>query len=168
MILTNFVDVLATWFYLGRSPKAPGTMGTLGALPLAWLMMVLLPSEVYLLVVLGFVVLGVFVCQAYEQKYHRHDPSEIVIDEVAGYLISMAWLPLSWLSFLLAFLLFRFFDILKPFPVGWADKRLNGGLGVMADDILAGIMSNLVLQGLFFSQWGHSLLQNIGFYKSVF
>ena len=84
----------------------------------------------------------------YERTYQVHDPKEIVIDEVVGYVIAMTWLPLTWQSFLAAFVMFRFFDILKPGPIRRIDQKVKGGLGTVLDDVAAGLISSVLLQVL--------------------
>jgi phosphatidylglycerophosphatase A len=105
--------------------------------------------------VLLLIPLAIIAAAAYEQDHLHadsadgHDRSEIVIDEVVGFLITMVWLPMTWQSLLLGFLLFRFFDILKPFPIGYLDRKVPGGLGVVVDDIAAGIFASLILQAVY-------------------
>lgn len=140
----QLVEFAATFAYVGRIPKAPGTFGSLAAVPLALLLQP--GGEVfYMVVTLLLAAVAIWVAQAYEAQFKTHDPKEVVIDEVVGVLIAFTMLT-TWSSLLAAFLLFRLFDILKPFPVGWADKKLEGGLGVVADDILAGIFASLIMQ----------------------
>lgn len=86
-----------------------------------------------------------WIAQLYEVLFDSHDPKEVVIDEVAGTLVAFAALS-TWPMFIAAFVLFRFFDILKPFPIGWADKNIKGGVGVVADDLIAGILANAIIQ----------------------
>ena len=144
--MTSFFLQLATFFGAGRLPKGPGTWGSLAALPLA----ALLIWGVNPLIYMGFCVLllpvGILAAEVYERTHGGHDHSEIVIDEVLGMLITLTWLPFTWQSFVLGFLLFRFFDILKPFPISYLDKHVRGGVGVMADDVLAGLVANVILQ----------------------
>ena len=90
--------------------------------------------------------LGVWAAQVYENQSHTHDSKEIVIDEVVGYLITMTWLPITWQSMLLGFIVFRFLDIVKPPPIRQVDQKVPGGFGVMADDILAGVIGSLLMQ----------------------
>ncbi len=96
-------------------------------------------------IVLVIAIVGIIASQAYQDETGDHDRSEIVIDEVAGFLITMALVPIHWKSIALGFILFRFLDILKPGPIGWLDKNLKGGAGVMADDIVAGIIGNIII-----------------------
>ncbi|MCB9026934.1 MAG: phosphatidylglycerophosphatase A [Bdellovibrionaceae bacterium] len=142
------IRFIATWGYVGLSPKAPGTIGTLATLPLAYLLMAW-GAYPHMVVTFLLTIFAIFICVSYENFYQTHDSKEIVIDEVVGFLITMAWLPLTWQSFVLGFIFFRFFDILKPFPIGWLDKNLKGGFGVVADDIAAGIISNILLQWIY-------------------
>lgn len=139
------VSALALGLGLGRSPWAPGTVGTLLGIPLVFLFSQLgmLP---YMLATLVFIVLSIVVCHLYEKQTEKKDPKEVVIDEVAGFLVAMTWLPLSWSSFLAAFLLFRLFDVWKPLFIGYLDKNVKGGLGIVADDLAAGIVTNIILQ----------------------
>ena len=143
---------LATWMGLGLSPKAPGTVGTLGAIPFAVVAVYALgQSAAYLLFVFAFFLFGTYICHLTEKSNLRHDSSEIVIDEVAGYLLAVTWLPNTWQTYVYAFVLFRVFDIIKPPPIRQIDKKIGGGFGVMADDMAAGIAANLVLQWLYYS-----------------
>jgi len=96
-----------------------------------------------------FMLFAVLVAEFYERQVDGHDRSEVVIDEVAGFVIAMTWLPLTWQSWLGAFVPFRLLDALKPPPLSWMDEKIKGGLGVVADDIAAGIMTNFVLQIVF-------------------
>lgn len=140
--------MLATWFYLGKLRPAPGTWGTLGAIPLI-LGLSLLPPNAYLAGAFGFTILAMFVAHFYGRSREGHDRQEIVIDEVAGFLITMAWLPLTWQTWILGFMIFRVLDIYKPPPIRQIDQKVRGGVGVVADDVVAGIIANLILQILF-------------------
>jgi phosphatidylglycerophosphatase A len=149
------LQLCATWFGCGLSPWVPGTVGTVGAIPLVWLFMKFGVMG-YLYATFTFVVFSVFVAQAYELEIAgAHDTPEVVIDEVAGLLVTMAWLPFHWHWVLLGFLLFRALDMLKPFPISWIDRKILGGVGAVSDDILAGVIANIVLQYLFqHHMWG--------------
>lgn len=146
--LRNFLKNLATFFGVGRFPKGPGTAGTVATIPV-----VLLLSWAGPLVYMAFTILllpiAVWAAQVYEDDQGGHDHKEIVIDEVLGFLITMTWLPMTWKSMLIGFLLFRVLDIFKPFPIGYLDRKLPGGLGVVLDDVVAGIIANIVLQYLY-------------------
>jgi phosphatidylglycerophosphatase A len=138
--------LIYTGLGLGLAPKAPGTFGTLLGIPLHFLLAGQAWGWRLALAVLVLAV-GWWAAEKAESEIGRHDAPEVVIDEVAGYLTAMLLapppLPLAWLA---GFVFFRFFDILKPWPVGWADRCVPGGLGVMADDILAGLYAGLALQ----------------------
>lgn len=130
--------LVATWFLSGLSPKAPGTLGSLAALPFAWgLLMVggwpLLAAASVVVFVIGLWATGVYI-QAGPDK----DPGSVVVDEVAGQWIALLPATLSPMAFLVGFALFRFFDILKPWPISWSERRFGGAFGVMIDDVLAG------------------------------
>ena len=129
--------VLSTWFGTGCLPIAPGTFGTLAAAPLILVLNNL--GIWYSAVTLLFIVaIAVWSAGLAQDLLKKKDASEIVIDEVAGFLLATALLPFSWLSLGLVFFLFRFFDILKPFPIKNLE-RLSGGIGIVMDDLLAGL-----------------------------
>ena len=135
----------------GLAPKAPGTFGTLAAVPLAFLM----PASplAQLLVVAVLFGIGVHCCGRCAEALGVHDHGAIVWDEVVGYLLAMVAVPraLGWI--VLGFALFRLFDIVKPWPIGAIDRRVGGGLGIMLDDIVAALFAAVVLQGLLRSGW---------------
>lgn len=142
--------LLASGFGSGLFPFAPGTAGSALALLLALPAMRHLQLETHLVIIaVGFVV-GVWCCDKLAKRLGSKDPSIIVWDEFIGQWISLLLLPPVWYWLLAAFLLFRLFDILKPWPAIWADKSLSGGLGIMLDDVFAGIYTLLVLQGVMF------------------
>ena len=130
--------MLAFGFGSGLSQKAPGTMGTLAAIPLWWLL-AQLPLSTYLVVVLVAAVAGILICGRAADRLGVHDHGGIVWDEFVGFWIAMAALPVTWQSLILGFVLFRLFDILKPWPISWLDRRVSGGFGIMIDDVIAGI-----------------------------
>ncbi len=143
--LKNPVHWLAFGFGSGCAPVAPGTFGTLAAvalyIPLSWL-----PPALYL-VVLGLVILaGIGLCGRTSKDLGVHDHGGIVWDEFAGYFVTMIAAPPGWQGIVLGFLLFRLFDIWKPWPIRWLDKNLEGGLGIMVDDLLAGFYALVLLQ----------------------
>jgi len=139
--------LIATGFYSGYLPKAPGTWGSLVGLLLFFLLHAL-NFEIYLAVVGGLFVLGTFAAGEAEKIMDHKDPGLIVIDEIVGMLITMIAIPATPLAMALGFILFRIFDIWKPFPIRFIDQRFHGGLGIMLDDIVAGIYSLVVLQVL--------------------
>ncbi len=139
---------IATGFYSGYLPKAPGTWGSLVGLLLFFLLHTL-NLQIYLAVVAAIFVLGTFAAGEAEKIMDRKDPGLVVIDEIVGILITMIAIPATPLAMALGFILFRIFDIWKPFPIRLIDQRFHGGLGIMLDDIVAGIFSLVILQILF-------------------
>ena len=148
--------LVATFFGVGFSPVAPGTVGSLAALPLAFS---LLHMEVFsaTLIVIGLYFLGLWSANQLEKASGQHDAQMIVIDEVVGLCVNA--LLLSWwflgaadpyLLLLLSFLSFRLFDVLKPWPIGWIDRTVDGGVGVMIDDLVAALMGVLAVAGGYF------------------
>lgn len=129
---------------LGLAPKAPGTFGTLLGIPLLFLMPQNLAA--YLVVVLVLFAFGVWCCHVCARELGVHDHPGIVWDEVVGYLITMVMLPRTALWVLAGFVVFRIFDIVKPWPISWVDRQVHGGLGIMLDDVLAAVFSVLLLQ----------------------
>jgi phosphatidylglycerophosphatase A len=128
----------------GLSRYAPGTMGTVMAVPFAILLKSLPVSAFWLALVVLFVA-GIYLCDVSSKRLGQHDPGGIVWDEMVGYWLTVALLPLQWTWMLAAFLLFRFFDIFKPWPVSLAERRFGGGLGIMLDDVIAALYAMLVL-----------------------
>ena len=136
--ITNPIHFLALGFGSGLLPKAPGTFGTLAAIPLYLL---LAPSSmiVYLIAVIVMSIVGIYICGKAAKDAGVHDHGAIVWDEIVGFLITMFMIPLSWKSVIVGFILFRIFDIFKPWPISFIDKNVHGGLGIMLDDIIAGL-----------------------------
>ena len=143
-LLKNPVHFLAFGFGAGLSPKAPGTFGTLVAIPL-YILICALSLPWYVAVVVVCCVLGIFICGQTANDLGVHDHGGIVWDEIAGFLIALTAVPLTWWNIVLAFVLFRFFDILKPWPISWLDKNVHSGLGIMLDDIVAGVFAWAIL-----------------------
>lgn len=143
--LAQPLHFLAFGMGAGLSPKAPGTMGTLLAVAI-YLPLSYLPIWWYLAITLVAIVAGIWICGWSARQLGVHDHPGIVWDEIAGYLVTMIWAPpgIPWV--LAGFVLFRFFDILKPGPIGWLDRRVKGGLGIMLDDVAAGIAAMACLQ----------------------
>ena len=137
---------LAAWGPCGLVPVAPGTAGTLGAIPLFWLLRDL-PLWLYLVTLVGFVALAVRAADVAGRHWKVADASPIVIDEVAGYLVTMALFPWSWGGAILGFLLFRLFDVVKPWPASALDRRKDG-LGVVGDDLAAGVWAAAAYAGV--------------------
>lgn len=140
---------LATGFGSGKAPFSPGTFGSAAALPLCalvWLLGLGLGTPFAYLLITALIIVSVVVAEKAEKLLGEKDPSCVVIDEFAGMLVTFAGVTLTWKVTLAGFLLFRFFDILKPIPVRTLEKVLPGGAGVVMDDVAAGIMAGLVLQ----------------------
>ncbi len=135
--------LLAAWGPCGLSPVAPGTVGTLGAVPLAWAVSGLAPLP-FAAFLAAFLALSVHAATIAGGHWRVVDASQIVIDEVMGYLVTMAFVPFSWAAALLGFALFRAFDVLKPWPVSALD-RVKSGLGVVLDDVAAGLYAGALL-----------------------
>ncbi len=140
--------LIATWFGVGLLPWAPGTWGSLVALPLAWLIAAQFGRIGLLLAALLVLAVGWWAAAAVTKASGVEDEGSVVVDEVAGQWLTLVAAPLSPLAYALGFLLFRLFDIAKPWPVRWADRALGGGLGVMADDVLAALYAVVVLSVL--------------------
>jgi len=136
---------IATGFGAGYLPKAPGTWGSLLALPLHFFLRQLAPNH-YALALGAIFFIAVITAGQAEKILDRKDPGVVVIDEVIGMLITLIAAPNNPLVWLLGFALFRFFDIFKPYPIRLIDQRVNGGMGIVLDDVLAGIYSLIVLQ----------------------
>ena len=136
---------LATGCYVGYIPFAPGTLGSLIGLPLCFLLAGIQLSAA-MMAVLVFIFLAIWISGAAARGLKRKDPGCIVIDEIAGMVVTFIGLPFTLTTAALGFILFRILDILKPFPIRIIDQRLSGGLGIVADDVVAGIFSNLIIR----------------------
>ena len=146
-ILANPIHLLAFGFGAGLSPKAPGTMGTVVAV-LIYLLLPSMPPIIYAGLILLSFVFGIWICGKTAEDLGVHDHGGIVWDEFVGYWVTMFMAPSGLFWVLLGFVLFRLLDIFKPWPIKWADKELAGGLGIMLDDVLAGIMAALCMKAL--------------------
>ena len=151
-ILSDPILFLAFGFGSGLAKKAPGTMGTLAAIPVYWLF-----AQADLLIYSVLTVIattaGIWICDIAAKKLAVHDFGGIVWDEVAGYLITMWLVPCTWQTVLTGFVLFRIFDILKPWPIKWLDRHVKGGFGIMIDDVLAAVFAGGLLVLLVNYQW---------------
>jgi len=151
-ILTDPVLFLAFGFGSGLAKKAPGTFGTLAAIPIYWLF-----SQTgivfYSLLTVIVTVAGIRICGVAAEKLAEHDFGGIVWDEIAGYLITMWLVPFSWNAAVLGFVLFRIFDIVKPWPIKWIDRKVQGGFGIMLDDVLAAVFAGILLLWAVNSGW---------------
>jgi len=139
---------MATGFGVGYSPVAPGTLGTLVAIPVYYFLSNI-SSPIYEITLIGFFFLSVWISENAEIFFGKKDDQRIVIDEMMGFLITMLWVPKTMRFILIGFLLFRFFDILKPFPIRRLERRLKGGFGVVWDDVMAGVYGNIILHFLY-------------------
>ena len=140
----NPLCMVALGFGAGALPRAPGTWGTLAAVPIYLLLSRLALSQ-YLLLLTVLFLAGVWICGITVRKLGVQDHAAIVWDEMVGFWVSMAAAPPGWMWLLTGFVLFRLFDIWKPWPIAWLDRRIAGGLGVMADDLVAGLYAALCL-----------------------
>jgi len=147
--MNHVILALATGFYVGMLPKAPGTWGSLAAF-LPWFFLKNLSLQSYLTVLVFVFVLGFFVSGSAEKILDRPDAGPIVIDEFLGMFITLTLAPPYPGAWILGFVLFRIFDIFKPFPVSWFDKNIHGGIGIMMDDVIAGLYALASLQLLWF------------------
>ena len=141
--MNRLVKVISSGFGLGYSPVASGTVGSLLGIPLVWFY----PNS--LVMALLLIILGIWSSSQGEKLFGEKDSSKIVIDEVAGYYLAMLALPLTWPFFLSAFFLFRILDVIKPGPIKRL-QELKGGWGVVADDLAAGILTNIILRIFYF------------------
>lgn len=152
-------EFLAFGFGSGLAPKAPGTFGTLAAVPIAYFLLGL-NAYAYLAVLIVTAVWGIYLCGVAARAQQCHDHPGIVWDEFVGYWITLFLAPQAWEWLLIGFVLFRFFDIVKPWPIRLIDKNLHGGVGIMLDDILAGLFAWVCLQGLLWADvdnWLHNI-----------
>ncbi len=148
-LLKHPAQLLALGFGSGLAPKAPGTFGTLAAVPL-YLMFSSTLFEWQLLIVVASFFAGIYLCNVTATALGVHDHPAIVWDEFVGFWLTMLALPLlgvslDWLLLLLGFIFFRLFDIIKPWPILWVDQKVHGGFGIMFDDVLAGLYAGLLL-----------------------
>ncbi|MCL1067654.1 phosphatidylglycerophosphatase A [Shewanella olleyana] len=147
--LKNPVHFLALGFGSGLAAKAPGTFGTLAAVPLVYLMGHLSLTAFIIITVISTLV-GFYICDKAAKDMGVHDHGAIVWDEVAGLMITMVAAPAGLIWLVIGFALFRFFDILKPWPIRWLDAKVHGGFGIMIDDVLAGIFALVCLQAIYY------------------
>jgi len=147
-VFTNPIHLLAFGFGSGLSPVAPGTFGTLAALPF-WLLILILPFSLQLTVIAVAFVIGIYICDKTSHALKVHDHGGIVWDEFVGVWVTLMFVPEGWLGVVAGFLVFRFFDIVKPWPIKWLDSHVRGGFGIMVDDLIAGLLAGAVLLVVF-------------------
>ncbi|MBJ7554630.1 phosphatidylglycerophosphatase A [Marinomonas spartinae] len=152
-IWRNPIHFLAFGLGSGAAPKAPGTFGTAAAIIPFFFIWQYLSDSQYLLMLVATSLLGVFLCHKTAKDLGVHDHSGIVWDEFVGFWITMWLAPTGWQYIAVGFVLFRLFDILKPWPISWFDKNVHGGFGIMIDDILAGVAAFAVMQLLGHFVW---------------
>ncbi len=143
-ILRDPIHFLAFGFGAGLMPRAPGTAGTLVAVPL-FLLSTTWGHTVQSVITVAITLIGIYICEQSSRKLGVHDHSGIVWDEIAGFFIACWAIPLQWQWLAAAFVVFRFFDIVKPSPIREADHSLKGGVGIMLDDVLAGVFTGVIL-----------------------
>jgi phosphatidylglycerophosphatase A len=144
-MMKRLAIVLATFGYVGYFPIAPGTAGSAAGLLLYVVLRWIGLPVVDLAAIAGLFAVGIWAGSVAERHYATEDPGYVVLDEVIGMLVTLALVPVTWKGALLGFFLFRGFDIVKPFPARQCE-RLHGGLGIMADDVVAGLYGNLALR----------------------
>ena len=143
--MNQLIIAIATGCYVGRLPTAPGTWGSIAAF-VPWFFIRGLSLPLYLATIAILFIIGFFAAGSAEKLMDQPDPGCIVIDEIVGMLVALTLVPDHPAAWLLAFILFRIFDIWKPFPVSWFDRHIHGGLGIMMDDVMAGIYALICLQ----------------------
>ncbi len=143
-MINRFIIILATGLGVGYSPVLPGTVGTLLAIPI-YIFLSEIPSPIYELTLIGFFFLSVWISERAEQFFGKKDDRRIVIDEMMGFFLTLIWLEKTQHTIVMGFILFRFFDIIKPFPIRRLEKKWRGGYGVVLDDVMAGVYANIVL-----------------------
>ncbi|MBU0465295.1 MAG: phosphatidylglycerophosphatase A [Proteobacteria bacterium] len=146
----KFIIFIATGFYSGKIPFAPGTFGTIAAIPFA-LVFLIIPTSFIGIYIAGLILVAIYFSDQAEKILGKKDPGCIVIDEIAGYVVTMSWVPINIYTIVAGFFIFRFFDIVKPGPVKYFENNFSGGAGVVLDDIMAGILSAAVLRILYLS-----------------
>jgi len=146
---TSFILFIATGAYSGRSPWAPGTMGSLVSLPICYLFS-LLPWYLSLMIILSMLPFSAWISSEAENMLQTKDPSQVVIDEILGMMICFFAIPFSGYTASIGFICFRFFDILKPYPIRFIDQTVPGGWGIVLDDVIAGIYAHIILRLILF------------------
>ncbi len=143
--LKNPVVLFASGFGAGCAPIAPGTAGTMVAIPFVYVIQ-MLGLNMFVAATVAISLLGILICGLAAKQLGVHDHPGIVFDEIAGYFVTMIAAPDGWVWIVIGFVLFRLFDILKPWPISWLDRRVSGGFGIMLDDIVAGMFALVCMQ----------------------
>ncbi|QDP01801.1 phosphatidylglycerophosphatase A [Thalassotalea sp. PS06] len=146
--LSNPIHLLAVGFGSGLAPKAPGTFGTAVAVPL-FLLCAQLPLSYLIGLTIIMALAGIYICDKAAKDAGVHDHGAIVWDEIVGFFICMLGISVNWMTLLVGFILFRFFDIVKPWPIRLIDRKVRGGFGIMLDDVIAGLMALLIMHLIF-------------------
>ena len=146
----NLILLFATGFFSGKIPFAPGTFGTLAAIPFA-LVFIVIPPALHGFYTVGLILVAVYVADEAEKILGKKDPGCIVVDEIAGYVVTLSMVPVQLQTIVAGFFLFRVFDIVKPGPVKYFENNFSGGAGVVLDDVMAGVLSAIVLRILYLS-----------------
>lgn len=144
-LLLHPTGLLALGFGSGLVPGAPGTAGTVAAIPV-YLLVQALDWPLYLALTALLFVAGIAICARTARRLGVHDHPGIVWDEIVGYLVTMTLAPSGWPWIVTGFVLFRFFDVIKPWPIRWCDRHVHGGFGIMLDDLIAGLFAAALLQ----------------------
>ena len=159
--LSHPARFIGTWFGVGLAPFAAGTFGSIAALPFAYVIQIYLGNiALFIASIIAFVV-GVIACNIYLPHTDAQDPREMVIDEVAGQWLLLAFMYPTIYSYIVGLLLFRFFDIVKPYPISVADRKIHGGFGVMFDDILAAIYPLILFIPIYLAGYGDKIISFI-------
>ncbi len=137
--------IVVTFFGIGRLPVAPGTFGSLAAIPISWLLGTYYGTLSLLFIAAFLTILGFFATKQYVLRKRETDPSEVVIDEVIGQILTLCFVPITLPNLILGFVIFRFFDIAKPWPVSYFDREIKGAAGILLDDIIAAIMAGSLM-----------------------
>ena len=145
MRMNRIAYLIAIWFGAGLLPKAPGTWGSIAALPIAYGIVLWGGLEALAGATIVVFIIGVWASAIAAKEMSGNDPSEIVVDEVAGQWLTLLVVPPDIILYACGFALFRLFDIWKPWPISWADQKIKGGMGIMLDDVIAGVYAGVLL-----------------------
>jgi phosphatidylglycerophosphatase A len=154
--LGNPAVLLGTWFGVGLLPRAPGTFGALAALPVGWLIIAYFGRPALLLLAIAVFAVGVWCADICARRIGVADPNVVVIDEVAAQWLVLLVVPQEFFFYAAAFIVFRVFDVWKPFPVSWSEQSFRGGFGIMIDDVFAAGYASIILYAITFA-WGSGI-----------